>query len=65
MTLQLVCTYEHYAFNNINTVGQPVGWCITDREVIKLFLGKIKSQLPESQVLVIMTDDGELTTTAT
>jgi len=47
----------------MNTVGQPVGWCITDKEdydAIKLFLEKIKSQSPESQVLVIMTDDGEL-----
>ena len=31
--------------------GQPVGWCITDREdqdVIKLFLERIKEQSPES-----------------
>ena len=41
--------------------GEPVGWCITDRDhdVIKLFLEKIKLQSPESQVTVIMTDDGE------
>ena len=52
-----------HIYNNINTLGQPVGWCITDREdydVIKLFLEKIKLQSPESQVSVIMTDDGML-----
>ena len=40
--------------------GQPVEWCVTDREdqdVIKLFLEKIKEQSPESHVSVIMTDD--------
>jgi len=48
--------------NNMNTVGQPVGWCITDKEdydVIKLFL-EIKPRSPESQVSVIMTNDCEL-----
>ena len=65
MTLQLVCTVQIHTIicNNINTVGQPVGWCITDKEdydVIKLVLEKIKSRSPESQVSVIMTDDGEL-----
>ena len=65
MTLQLVCTVQIQTIicNNMNTVGQPVGWCITvkeDDDVIKLFLEKIKSRSPESQVSVIMTDDGEL-----
>ena len=71
MVLQLVRTYIQYTHSltgqqiiaNIHIVGQPVGWCITDKEdydVIKLFLDMIKSQSPDSQVSVIMTDDGEL-----
>jgi len=42
-------------------IGQPVGWCITDKEdrdVVKIFLEKMKMKSPDSEVSVIMTDDG-------
>ena len=42
-------------------IGQPVGWCITDKEdwdVVKIFLEKIKMKSSDSEVSVIMTDDG-------
>ena len=49
-------------WDNINTTGQPVEWCVFGKEHyddIKLFL-EVKLQSPESQVSVIMTDDGKL-----
>ena len=42
-------------------IGQPVGWCITDKEdrdVVKIFLEKMKMKSPDLEVSVIMTDDG-------
>jgi len=46
---------------SLTCAGQPVGWCITDKEdqdVVKIFLDKIKMKSPDSDVSVIMTDDG-------
>ena len=44
--------------------GQPIAWCITDREchiTVKHFLQSIKDQSPEKEIKVLMTDDGEYT----
>ena len=41
--------------------GQPVGWCISDREtteVIEIFLRCIKEACPDTEISVVMTDDG-------
>ena len=45
----------------LTCTGQPVGWCITDKEdrdVVEIFLEKMKMKSPDSEVSVIMTDDG-------
>lgn len=45
-------------------VGQPVGWCISDREnteVIHMFFASLKDRSPNTVVGVLMTDDGKLT----
>ena len=42
-------------------IGQPVAWCIADSasgEVVLAFLSCIHKKSPETQVQVIMTDDG-------
>ena len=42
-------------------LGQPIGWCISDREttdVIEIFLQCIKDASPDTAISVIMTDDG-------
>lgn len=44
--------------------GQPVGWCIADietTEVIEIFLSRIKRRSPNTDVKVVMTDDGTTT----
>ena len=41
--------------------GQPVAWCIADREdtlLMSLFLGKLKERCSATEVKTIMTDDG-------
>ena len=41
--------------------GQPVAWCISDKEntdVIEVFLRSVKDRSPETVINVIMTDDG-------
>ena len=43
-------------------VGNPIAWCISDREdaiVIETFLKAVKERANECRVQVIMTDDGE------
>ncbi len=43
-------------------IGQPVGWCISDREnteVMQHFLQSLKDRSPSTVVSVLMTDDGE------
>ena len=42
--------------------GQPIAWCITDREdqdVVHLFLQLVQQRSPGVEVKVIMTDDGK------
>jgi hypothetical protein len=42
-------------------IGQPVAWCIADGasgEVVSAFLSCIHKNSPQTQVQVIMTDDG-------
>ena len=42
--------------------GQPIAWCITDREdqdVVQLFLQLVQQRSPGVEVKVIMTDDGK------
>lgn len=42
-------------------IRQPVGWCISDSEtsgVIKVFLEAMKTQLTDTVINAIMTDDG-------
>ena len=44
-------------------IGQPIGWCISDREtteVVELFLQCIKEKSPQTQISVVMTDDGNI-----
>lgn len=43
-------------------IGQPVGWCISDREnteVMQHFLQSLKDRSPNTVVSVLMTDDGK------
>ena len=43
-------------------IGQPVGWCISDREtteIIEVFFDHLKQQSPDTSVKVLMTDDGK------
>lgn len=45
----------------VHLTGQPVGWCVADREnmeVMQYFLQSIKDQSPSTIVNVLMTDDG-------
>ena len=45
-----------------NYIGQPVGWCISDREttdIIEIFLRCMKDQSPDTKISVLMTDDGK------
>ena len=40
-----------------------MGWCISDSEnseIIEIFLGQVKARSPDTNVKVIMTDDGML-----
>ena len=42
--------------------GQPVAWCISDQEtteVIEVFLKSVHSKSPETNVTILMTDDGK------
>ncbi len=42
-------------------LGQPVAWCISDREncdVIEIFFESIKARSPDTAINVLMTDDG-------
>ena len=44
-------------------VGQPVGWCISDREtteVIEMFFECLKNRSPNTSITSLMTDDGKL-----
>ena len=62
VSCDFIVPYSH-STNFLTCVGQPVGWCITDKEdrdVVKIFLEKIKLKSPGSEVLVIITDDGRL-----
>ena len=46
-------------------IGQPVGWCISDREnteVMQQFLQSLKDRSPGTVVSVLMTDDGKFST---
>lgn len=48
---------------NIPTLGQPVAWCISDREdsvAMETFLRAVKERSPDCEVNVVMTDDGML-----
>ena len=43
-------------------IGQPVGWCISDREtteIITIFLQCMKETSPDTDISVVMTDDGK------
>ena len=47
--------------HNNGAIGQPVAWCLSDREdtqVMEVFLGAVHMQSPEAGVCVVMTDDG-------
>jgi len=46
------------------TIGQPVAWCISDREdtpVMRLFLSRVQERCPAAAVKTVMTDDGKHT----
>ena len=41
--------------------GQPVAWCLSDHEssnVIEVFLRSVQARSPQTNVNVMMTDDG-------
>ena len=53
--------YIWFAFETIVFLGQPIAWCISDQEtaeVVELFLQSIKKRSTDSNVSVLMTDDG-------
>lgn len=59
----LICIARVYIYL---FVGQPIGWCISDREtteVIEIFLQCIRERSPDTKVAVVMTDDGILIST--
>ena len=51
----------HNMYSSTLHAGQPVGWCISDREnteVLQVFLQSLKDRAPGTVVNVLMTDDG-------
>ena len=57
-TLEVTCNNK---LNIYTFTGQPVAWCLSDREssdVIEAFLNSIKARSPLTTVNVMMTDDG-------
>ena len=43
-------------------IGQPIAWCISDKEsidVLNVFISSFHQRSPDAKVLTVMTDDGE------